>query len=65
MQEYRNSDMLNAITEYVHNAKYREILRLRFCDGLTHEEIAETVGYSTQHVKDICRTYKPVLIRRL
>ena len=65
MPIYRNTDMLNAINEYVHNPIYREILRLRFCDGCTYEKIAEICNYSTQHVKYICKTFKPVLISHL
>lgn len=65
MPEYSNTAMLAAIAEYVHNARYREVLRLRFCEGLTHEEIAGVVGYSTQHVKHICKAYKSLLINRI
>ena len=65
MPEYSNSAMLTAIAEYVHNARYREVLRLRFCEGLTHEEIAELVNYSPQHVRAICKRYKPILMRVL
>ncbi len=49
--EYRNTDMLNAINEYIRNPRYRELLRLRFCEGATYEQIAEAVNYSPQHVK--------------
>ncbi len=62
---YKNSDMLRAIDEFVHNPKYRELLRLRFCDGFTYEEIGEAVGYSTQHVKFICKSYKELLISQV
>lgn len=65
MPEYSNSAMSAAISEYVHNARYREILLLRFCEGLTHEEIAERANYSPQHVRAICKTYKPILMRVL
>lgn len=65
MTEYRNTDMLTAISEYVHNAKYREILRMRFCEGMTHEEIASLVSYSPQHIRSICKTYKEILMRVL
>ena len=43
---YRNSDMMTAIDEYVHNSRYRAILRLRFCESMTYEEIGEEI-YST------------------
>ena len=65
MPVYKNSDMLAAINEYVHNPRYREVLRLRFCESFTYEQIAEAVRFSPQHVKAICREYKPVLISRL
>lgn len=65
MPIYSNEDMCRVIESYVHNLRYRQILRLRYCDGYTHEEIAETVGYSTQHVKAICREYKTLLLSRL
>lgn len=62
---YKNSDMCHAINEYVHDMKYRELLRLRYCDGLTYEQIAEAVNYSTQHVKYICKTYKALLMSQI
>ncbi len=65
MPEYKNSDMKNAIDEYVHNPRYRTVLRLRFCDGCTYEEIAEMVSFSPQHVRAICKKFKPVLISRI
>ena len=65
MPVYSNSEMCAAINEYVHNPRYRQILRLRYCDGFTYEEIAEEVNFSPQHVKHICTKFKPVLISRL
>ena len=62
MTIYRNEDMCHAINEYVHNVRYRELLRLRYCDGLTYEEIAGIVNFSPQHVKAICHQYKDMLI---
>lgn len=65
MPIYKNSDMCAAIDEYIHNQKYRQVLRLRFCDSLTYEEIAESVNFSPQHVKYICSSYKAMLMSRL
>ena len=62
MLVYKNSDMTLAINEYVHNPKYRKILLLRFCDGMTYEEIAEESNYSPDHVKRLCRKYRPLLM---
>lgn len=63
--EYRNSDMLNAINEYIRNPRYRELLRLRMCEGATYEQIAEAVNYSPQHVKRICKQYKSYLLSHI
>lgn len=65
MPDYRNSDMCKAISEYVRNPRYRELLRLRYCEGRTYEEISELTNYSPQHVKHICKAYKEMLISHL
>ena len=62
---YSRTQMSANIDDYVVNARYREVLRLRYCEGLTHEQVAEATHYSTQHVKSICKTYKDALIRLL
>lgn len=38
--EYTNSQIRGLIEEYVHSARDRELLFLRFIDGLTYEQIA-------------------------
>ena len=65
MSDYKNSDMCHAIEEYVRNPKYRDLLRLRFCEGRTYEEIAGAVNFSPQHVKYICKSYKDFLLSHL
>lgn len=65
MPVYKNSDMRRVIDEYIHHPKHREVLRLRFCESLTYEEIACAVNYSPQHVKSICRSNKALLLSQL
>lgn len=65
MPDYSNSAMRHAIDEYVHNSRYRELLRLKYCEGCTYEEIGEAVNFSPQHVKHICRSYKELLISHI
>ena len=65
MTDYRNTDMCNAIEEYVRNSRYKEVLRLRYCSGYTYEQISLAVAYSPQHVKHICKTYKDLLFSHL
>ena len=62
---YKNSDMKTAIDEYVHVAWQREVCRLRFCEGMTYEEIGGRTGYSTQYIKEIVKKHKPTLFANL
>lgn len=62
---YKRSDMCKAIEDYVINSKYRDILKLRFCEGLTYEQIGEITNYSPQHIKRICTNYKELLMNQL
>lgn len=63
--EYKNSDMCRAIAEHVHNEKYRELLRLRFCDGYTYDEISCATNFSAQHIKHLCKIYRDMLMNNL
>jgi len=65
MSRYNRHDMQKVIEEYVINPRYRELLRLKLCEGMTYEQVAEAVNYSTQHVKSICQAYKEFLISLL
>ena len=51
MPEYKNSEMLAIITEYVHNPRYRDILRRRFCDEYKYEEIGMFCNKSRQSIQ--------------
>ena len=65
MPIYSNSDMARTIAEYVHNQRHRELLRLRYCEGLTYEEISEKTSYCPDHIKRLCKEYKPLLLSLL
>lgn len=58
---YTNSQIKAAIDEHVHVAWQREALKLRYCEGLTYEQIGERTGYSTQYIKEIMKKHKPLL----
>lgn len=62
---YSNSKIQAVIDEYVHSVWQREACRLRFCDGLTYEQIAEQLGYSTVYIKEIIKKHKPILFANL
>lgn len=63
--EYTNSDITVVIDEHIHNAKYREILKDRFIDGLTLEAIAEKRDMSTTQVKTIIGENKGKIFDKL
>lgn len=63
--QYTNSQMQAAIAEHIHVAWQREACYLRFVDGLTHEQIAEKLGYSTQYIKQIIKRNKAILFAYL
>ena len=65
MSYYSRVDMCEASETYVVNAKYREVLRLRYCEGQTYEKIGEICNYSTQHVKHICKIYRDYLMSQV
>lgn len=52
-KEYTNSQIAAIIDDCIHNAKYREILKDRFIDGLTYEQIAEKHDITPRHCQRI------------
>lgn len=60
--EYTNSQMKMLIDEHIHNAKYREILKLRYLDGMTYDAIAEAQDMSFQQIRTIiCKAQDKLL----
>lgn len=53
MIEYSNSDISQAIDEYVHNCRNRAILKRRLIDGICYEPLAEEFDLSVRQVKNI------------
>lgn len=53
--EYTNSEIERQISERIHNAKYRDIMRLRLIDGLTYERIAEIAGMSPRYIRNLVK----------
>ena len=50
---YTNSEMEHIISEYIHSQRDRQILKLCFVDGITHEKIAEVVDLTPRQVSNI------------
>ena len=56
------SEMESLIEDLRIKPKYRDILRLRFLDCLTYEEIAECVDMSDRQVKRIVYKYGDMVL---
>lgn len=48
-----NSQIEHLINEWCKSEKYREILKYKFIDGYTYEQIAEIVDMSARQIKNI------------
>ena len=51
--EYTNSEIAQAIDEYVHSERDRQILKRRLIDGVCFEPLAEEFGLSVRQAKNI------------
>lgn len=63
--EYKNSDMFRAIDEYVHVSVDRKILKDRYLNGLTVEQLAEKYYTSTSSIKRTVDKYQGTLTAAL
>ena len=55
LSELKNSDIANAIDEWIHSERDRKILKRRLIDGICYEPLAEEFELSTVQVKRIVR----------
>ena len=53
--QYTNSEIDQRIAENIHSSKYRDIMHLRYVDGLTYEKIAEISEMSPRQVWNIVK----------
>lgn len=58
MSEYRNSDVVKAIDEYIHSERDRAILKRRFIDGICYEPLAEEFDMSVRQIKNIVHKHE-------
>ena len=50
---YSNEQIEQAINQYIHNKRHRDILKSRMIDGVIFDDLAEMYHYSTRQVKRI------------
>lgn len=63
MKEYRNSDLIAVIDEYVHSERDRKILKRRYIDGVCFEPLAEEFDLSVRQVKAIVYKHQKILLK--
>lgn len=61
MKEYTNSQISAVIDEYIHNKRNRELLKRRYIDGSTFEELAEEFDLSVRQTKTIVYAAEKVI----
>lgn len=57
----RAIDNINGFKAY----RNRKILKSRYVEGHTHEEVAEIYDMSVRQIKKICYDYEPIIIEYL
>lgn len=65
MKEYSNSQIIEAIDEYIHSERDRKILKRRLCDGICYEPLAEEFDMSVSQIKRIIYKATSVLVKHL
>lgn len=60
---YKNSDFVNWVNEYIHSERDREILIARFVNGLTFSELSDKFYLSERQVKRIVKKADSFLLR--
>ena len=65
MIDASRTDISNAIDEWIHNEKYRAILKRRMLDGICYEPLAEEFDMSVRQIKNIVGKYQDIVLFHL
>ena len=65
MKEYTNSQISHLIDEHIHSQRDRELLKSRYIDGLTYEQISEKHDLSVSQTKTIIYKQSPRIFKHL
>lgn len=63
--DIKNSDIENAISEYVSSERDRSLLRRRLIDGIRFEQLAEEYDLSVTQTKNIVYKYEQFLYEKV
>ncbi|MBR6984148.1 MAG: sigma-70 family RNA polymerase sigma factor [Ruminococcus sp.] len=65
LSDVKNSDIANAIDEYIHSERDRKILKRRLIDGICYEPLAEEMGMSVVQIKRIVSKAEAKLFKHI
>ena len=65
VKEYTNSQIALVIDEYIHKKIHRDLLKKRYIDGLTFDELAEKFDLSVRQTKNIVYTNEKVIFSHI
>jgi DNA-binding transcriptional regulator LsrR (DeoR family) len=63
--EYSNSEISKVIDEYIHNQKYRDLMKRRYIDGILQETLAEEFNMSIRQVQNIIYKNENIIFKHL
>lgn len=63
--KYYNSDIERIIDEVIHNKTVRNMLKDKYIDGLTYNELAGKYGYSLRQAERIVYKYQDEIFKHL
>lgn len=65
LSDVKNSDIANAIDEYIHSERDRKILKRRLIDGICYEPLANEMDMSVRQIKNIVSKAEAKLFKHL
>ena len=60
-----NSELSKLIDEWIKNVKHRQMLKSRYIDGLTYQELSEVYNLSVQQAKNIIYKQSSILFSHI
>lgn len=65
LRDYKNSEIANAIDEWIHSERDRKILKRRLIDGICYEPLADEMDMSVRQIKNIVSKAEAKLFKHL
>lgn len=65
LSDIKNSDIANAIDEYIHSERDRKILKRRLIDGICYEPLADEMDMYVRQIKNIVSKAEAKLFKHL